>query len=127
MASLKNSWLWLDLSPHPAADDSSNLVCRPVPCEGRIAEVWLSINTVLTTGGGIVTVHKNAINILSATNVDLQSDLTGGTAESQVLTTANATLKVLTTDTIRVGWTLTTSVAATDALGCLVAIEPSYQ
>jgi hypothetical protein len=127
MASLKGSWVWIDLSAAPSAADASQLVAKPVGVDGVVAEVWLSINTVLTTGGGIVTVHKTgAVNLLSATNVDLQSGLTAGTAASQVLTTATAALKVLSTDTLKAGWTLTTA-AITNGFGCRVAIEPSYQ
>ena len=126
MASLAGSWVWVDLSPYPSAANTSCLVAKPCPVEGTIKEVWMSINTVLGAGAGIAALSKNAVNILSAASVNLETDLTAATAESQVLSTSGVSLKVLTTDTLKAAYTLTT-IATTNGIGCLVAIEPSYQ
>ena len=116
MASLKNSWVWVDLSPFPSAANASCLVAKPCPVEGTIKEVWMSINTLLAAGGGIAALSKNALNILSAASVDFETDLTAATSESQVLSTNNASLKVLTTDTLKATYTLTT-IAITNGIG----------
>jgi hypothetical protein len=126
MATVKNSWIWVDLSPFPSAANTSCLVAKPCPVEGTIVEVWMSINTLLAAGGGIAALSKNTLNILSAASVDFETGFTAATAASKVLTTNTASLKVLTTDTLKAAYTLTT-IATTNGVGCLVAIEPSYQ
>jgi hypothetical protein len=124
MPTLNSSWVYVDLSPTIGIADHAYLITKPVPVEGTVKQVWLSINTVLAAAAGVVAISKNAVNLLSATNVDLATGLTGGVAASQTLSTTAASLKVLTTDTLKATWTLTT-VAVTDSMGCLVAIEPS--
>lgn len=124
MPTQRSSWVYVDLSPQVAVANTNWLVAKPAPVTGTIKEVWLGINTLLTTGGGIVAVSKNSLNILSATNVDLQADLTAATPESQTLAANAATLRVVAgTDMLKAAWTLTTA-AITNAASCIIAIEP---
>ncbi len=123
MPTPRSSWVYVDLSPSIAVANTAVLVAKPSPVAGTIKEVWVGINTVLTTGGGVVAVAKGAANILSATNVDLQSGVTAATPAKATLTTAQSTLKVAAGDLLKATWTLTTA-AITNAATCLVAVEP---
>lgn len=123
MPTLRSSWVYVDLSPTISVANNDRLVVKPVPVAGTVKEVWVSVNTAVTTGGGLVAVAKGSTNLLSATNVDLQADLSAATPSSRTLTTNTASLKVATTDVLKATWTLTT-IASTNSVGCLVAIEP---
>lgn len=127
MPTPRSSWVWVDLSPTIAVANNDRLVAKPVPCAGTIKEIWLSINTLLTTGGGVVAIAKNAVNVLSATNVNIGSaaapDVTAATPLSCTLTTQKTSLRVSTSDMLKATWTLTT-LASTNSVACLVAIEP---
>ncbi len=129
MPSQKSTWRWIDLSPQVAVANTNVLVEKPVPFAGVIKEAWLVINTILTTGGGVAALAKSSTNILSATNVNLGShttpDVTAATPKSLTLSTSTMDLKVATTDVLKATFTLTTA-AITNAIGCLVAIEPDF-
>jgi hypothetical protein len=128
MPTVRSGWVLIDMSPTVAVANQNQLVTKPCPVEGVVREVWMSINTRVTTGGGIVTVHKNAVNLLSATNVQLASAATdvlaSGTAASLTLSTYTKNLEVSTTDTFKALWTLTT-VAITNGVGCTIVVEPT--
>lgn len=134
MASPKSAWRIVDLSPALAVANQSQLVLKPAPCAGRIVEIWVDINTLLTTGGGTLALAKGAANILSTTSINLQADLTAATAKKYVKTPNTAsgesylaqndgTLRVAAGDALKATWTLTT-VAVTNGASCLVVIEP---
>lgn len=125
MPTLRSAWVWVDMSPHTSAANTDTVVIKPVPVAGTIREVHFAIVSNLATGGGIMTLHKNAVNILSSTNIDLEADLGDAVAETNVLTTNNSALEVTTTDCLRAGYTLTTLACTDNAIGVLVAIEPA--
>lgn len=123
MPTLHGSWIWVDMSPFTSAANANVYVIKPVPVAGTIKEVRMSMVEALATGGGIMTLHKNTVNILSSASLNLEADFASLTAESEVLTTNAASLKVTTADSLKALFTLTTF-AITNAIGCLVAIEP---
>lgn len=125
MPSLRSAWEPFDLGCRAAAYSNGDTVKVqvPVPFAGTIKEVWVGALTTVTTGGGIVALAKGSTNILSASNVDLQSGLTAGTAALQTLAANGQTLKVAAGDILSALWTLTT-VGSFDGGACRVYIEP---
>lgn len=127
MPTPRSAWRWVDLSPSIAVANTDVLVAKPAVCTGTIKEVWVGINTVLTTGGGTLAVAKGSATILSSSTYNLGAaatpDLVAATPESATLTTATSTLKVAQGDLLKATWVLTTA-AITNAASCLVAIEP---
>lgn len=123
MPSPKSAWVPVDLSPSIAVANTNVLVAKPAPMSGIVREVWVGINTALTTGGGVVAVARGSDNLLSATNVDLQSGVTAAAPAKQTLTTNAASKRVAAGDLLKATWTLTTA-AITNAASCLVLIEP---
>jgi len=127
MPTPRSAWHWLDLSPDIAVANTAELVGKPSPVAGTIREVWIAINTVLTTGGGVLALAKGGVNILSSTNYNLGAaatpDLVAATPESATLTTAQKSLRVAAGDWFTATWTLTTA-AVTNAAAVLVGIEP---
>lgn len=127
MSTPRSAWRWVDLSVSPAVANQAQLVIKPSPCAGTIKEVWIGINTVLTTGGGTLAVAKAGASIISSSTYNLGAaatpDLVAQTCESATLTTAGSTLKVAQGDLLSATWTLTTA-AVTNAATCMIAIEP---
>lgn len=127
MATPRAAWRYVDLSADVGTANNDRLVLKPAPCAGTIKECWVGINTVLTTGGGTLAVAKAGVNILSSTTYNLGDgatpDLVAATPEKATLTTKESTLKVAAGDALTATWVLTTA-ASTNAVCCLVAIEP---
>lgn len=119
--------IWVDLSPTVAVANQSQLIAKPAPVAGTIKTVWVGINTILTTGGGILAVAKAGANVLSSASYNLGAaetpDLVAATPEAATLTTAPTTLRVAAGNLLAATWTLTT-IAVTNAAMCLVGIEP---
>jgi hypothetical protein len=107
-----------------AVANQSEIVIKAAPCNGVIKQARVAINTKLTTGGGTLALAKGSVNILSATNVDLQADLANATSELVDLSANEQDLKVTAGDLLKATWTLTTN-AVTNAALCEIAIEPS--
>lgn len=127
MPTLRGAWIWVDLSPTLTVANLDQLVARPAPVPGVIVSCWVGANAVLTTGGGTLAVKKAGVNVLSSATYNLGAaatpDLVAATPELATLTTAKSTLKVAAGDLLSATWVLTTA-AVTNALMCMVAIEP---
>lgn len=127
MPTPQSAWVWVDLSPTVTVANNDRLVAKPAPVAGTIKKCIIGINTRVTTGGGVVLVSKNSVNILSAANQEIASaaaaSLADATPAEIALTTQATSLKVSVGDMLKATWTLTT-VASTNAVCCLVAIEP---
>lgn len=123
----RSAWHWVDLSPDIAVANTNEIVAKPAGVAGTIKEIWVGINTILTTGGGTVAVAKGAVNVLSSTTYNLGAaatpDLVAATPESATLTTAPTSLEVAAASWLKATWTLTTA-AVSNAAALLVAIEP---
>jgi hypothetical protein len=127
MPTPRGSWIWVDLSPAVAVANLDQLIAKPAPVAGTIVSCWVGANAILTTGGGTLAVKKAGVTILSSATYNLGAaatpDLVAATPELATLTTAKSTLKVAAGDLLSATWVLTTA-AVTNALMCMVAIEP---
>ena len=117
------AWVWVDMSPPLDTANAAQNVVKPVPEAGTIKVVRVVQKLLGAAASASFVLSKNAINILSAASCDTQADLTAGTGEDLVLTTAPTSLKVATTDYLNAVYTLTTC-ALTSGIGVMVAIEP---
>ena len=109
-----------------AVANQNQTIVKPAPVAGTIKEVWIGINTLLTTSGGTLAVANGTANVLSSATYNLGNagDLAAGVHESATLTTNTAALKVAAGDQIKATWVLTTA-AITIGAACLVALEPA--
>ena len=125
MPTQRSSWIWVDLSPTIAVANQNQTIVKPAPVAGTIKEVWIGINTILTTGGGTLAVANGSANVLSSTNYNLGSagDLAAGVHEAATLNTNTANLRVAAGGQLKATWVLTTA-AITNGAACLVALEP---
>ena len=118
MPSLRSSWIPLDLGLQGATTAVKEVA---VPVAGVVKEVWVGAQVLATTG--TCAVAKGTINLLTATNVNLASDIAAGVAASQTLATAATTLRVAAGNIIVATWTINTAGSFTGG-ACLVWIEP---
>lgn len=125
MPTPRSAWVYLDLGTTIDVADTNKIVIAAAPVAGTIKEVWIGINTLLTTSGGTLAIAKGSANVLSSTtyNIAAGGDLTAATPESATLTTAGSTLKVAAGDQFKATYVLTTA-AVGNAATVIVAIEP---
>ena len=129
MPTINSAWVYVDLSPKIAVANTNEIIAKPAGVAGTIKQIWIGINTVLTTGGGIVAVAKGSTNVLSSPTYNLGAaatpDLVAATPELATLAANANSLKVAATDWLKATWTLTTA-AITNAAACIVVVEPDY-
>lgn len=125
MPTPRSAWVYLDLGTTIDVADKNKIEIAAAPVAGTIKEVWIGINTLLTTSGGTLAIAKGSANVLSSTtyNIAAGGDLTAATPESATLTTAGSTLKVAAGDQFKATYVLTTA-ASGNAATVIVAIEP---
>ncbi len=128
MASPLSGWLWFDLGQKAIEVNGENAkCCAVVPIDGTVMEVRVGQTTLHASGGGSMTVYKQAgtvtANLLSAASIDLSAG-TLGVGAAQTLTTAGASLRVAANNLLVAVYTLTTAV--TSVVSCMVAVEPAY-
>ena len=128
MASPLSGWMWIDLGQKAIEVNGENAkVCAVVPIDGTVMEIRIGQTTLHASGGGTMTIYKQAgtvtANLLSAASIDLSAG-TLGVGAAQVLTTAGAPLKVSQNNLLVAAYALTTAV--TSVVSCIVAVEPAY-
>lgn len=121
-------WVWVDLGQKSIEVNGENAkICAVAPMDGTVMEVRIGQTTLHASGGGSMTIYKQAgtvtTNLLSAASVDLSAG-TLGVGAAQTLTTSAASLKVSQNNLIVANYALTTAV--TSVVSCIVAIEPAY-
>jgi hypothetical protein len=126
MPTQKSAWVYVDLSPNIAVANTDEIKVAASPVAGTIKEVWIGINTLLTTSGGTLAVANGSANVLSSTtyNLGAAGDLVAATPESATLNTGTKNLEVSAGSLLKATWVLTTA-AITNAATCIVAIEPA--
>lgn len=126
MPTPRSAWVYLDLGTVIETANKNKIVVAVSPVAGTVKEVWIGINTLLTTSGGTLAIAKGSANVLSSAtyNIGAGGDLVAATPESATLTTAGSSLKVAAGDQFKATYVLTTA-ASGNAATVVVAIEPS--
>ena len=97
-----------------------------VPFAGTVAEVWVGCSVLPKTGTLAVAklAGDTATKLLSATTVNLASDLVAGVGEACTLSVPVA-LRIAAGNMLRATWTLTDITVTDDAVfTCIVGVDP---
>ena len=75
MASPLSGWIWVDLGQKAIEVNGENAkVCAVIPIDGTVMEVRIGQTTLHASGGGTMTIYKQAgtvtANLLSAASID---------------------------------------------------------